>query len=140
MAKIHSIPRWTAVGSLFTLMWCIITGIYSGSVLNAYNSTDLPIALLTIDSIFLGATFIMISVLISTEGLTNHPSYTRPRIKRLAIISGAVSIFLITNISSYFTFGWLKIIAVYYQIWSLPAFLLLFYDVLWHEILTEVEN
>jgi hypothetical protein len=42
-------------------------------------------------------------------------------------LSIGIAILIIANISSYFTYSWMKTIAVYYQIWSLPAFMLEFY-------------
>jgi len=110
-------PFRTIIGSLFTLIWWILTLIYYKNVLNAYNSTTLPYSLLTIDSLFFAGIIAMIAVVISISGTheTYGPASTISN--KLLTISGGVAILIITNISAYITTGLLHNLAIYYQIW-----------------------
>ena len=126
----NKIPRRTIIGSLFTFVWCILTLIYYKNVLNAYNSTSLPNALLTVDSLFFAGLIAMIAVVISMSGTRETYEPVSLIVNKLLTISGSVAILIIANISAYFTTGPLHSIMVYYQIWTLPAAMTLFYNVM----------
>lgn len=91
------------LASSFCLLWWVYTAVHYNAVLYAYATTNLPIALLTTDSIFFGAIIVLISVLISMSGTAE--SYKRVIIitKPMRSLSVAVAILLMANLSSYFT-------------------------------------
>ena len=128
-----SLPAGLTIGSFLTVIWWLISGIYYHSVINSYKSTDLPNALLTIFSVFFGAIIIMISILISagiSKNQVNPPNTHNGKllIDRFRKISIAISILLLFNVLSYFSSGYIQIIAIYYQVWTAPALMLLFYN------------
>lgn len=121
------------IGSLLTLVWWILTGIYHESVLTAYNSSNLPSALLTADSIFFGAIIVMISVLISMSGTRESYPHVMTIIRPLLGLSGGIAILLLANVSAYLTSGWLQTLTIYYQIWTLPSFMVAFFSIMPYE-------
>lgn len=120
--------RISIIGSFFTLIWIVLTGIYIKNVLNAYNSTSLPSSLLIIDSFFFAGLIVLISIVVSMSGTRDTFLPAALIVNNLLNLSGGVAILVIANISAYFTTGLLHIIAIYYQIWTLPAFMTLFYS------------
>jgi len=123
-------PIRSIIGSLFIFIWLILTLISRGEVLNAYNSTSLPYALLTVDSLFFAGLIAIIAVVISIPRSRETCETTSLLVNNLLTISGSVAILIIANISAYFTTGLLHSIVVYYQIWTLPAAMTLFYHVM----------
>lgn len=121
------------IGSLLTLVWWILTGIYHESVLTAYNSSNLPSALLTADSIFFGAIIVMISVLTSMSGTRESYPLVMTIIRPLLGLSGGIAILLLANVSAYLTSGWLQTLTIYYQIWTLPSFMVVFFSIMPYE-------
>ena len=118
----------TVLASFLQLLWVIYTGKINKMVIHAYVTTNLPMALLTIDSIFFGAIIILISILISMSGTKENHNQVTVITRHMRTLSIAVAILLIANISSYFTSGWIETLAIYYQIWTLPALMLVFYS------------
>ncbi len=118
------------IGSLLTLVWWILTGIYHENVIHAYNSSNLPSALLTADSIFFGAIIVLMSVVISLSGTEKSYLTAMKIIRPLLGLSGGIAILLLANISAYFTSGWLQNIAIYYQLWTLPSFMVAFFSIM----------
>lgn len=116
------------VGIIFILLWWIFTGLDYKAIIKGYAITSLSMALITIDSIFFGAIIILISILISMTGTYKSYDHIRPIIMSLRTLSIAIAILLIANISSYFTSGFIDVMAIYYQIWTLPALMLVFYS------------
>ena len=121
-----------SIGVIFILLWCIFTGIDYKAIIKGYATTSLPMALLTIDSIFFGAIIILISILISMAGTNETYKHIRPIIISFRTLSIGIAFLLIANISSYFTSGFIDVIAIYYQIWTIPALMLVFYLVFPH--------
>ena len=124
------IPRWIGIVAFLILIWWILTGYFHNEVIYAYSSTNLPNAMMIVDSIFFGAIFVVITVFISIEGMTSSAEYRKNVARRLLDTSGAVTILIIANLSSYFVSGVLKTVAIYYQIWALPSLFLNFYILL----------
>lgn len=124
------LPIRTMFGSIFTFVWIVLTLIYSKEVLNAYNSTRLPMALLTVDSLFFAGLIALIAAIISLSGTHDAFEHASLIINKLLNITGALAVLIIANISTYFTAGLLHSIEVYYQIWTLPAAMILFYHVM----------
>ena len=124
------LPIRTIFGSLFTLVWLILTLIYYKDVLNAYNTTNLPYALLTVDSLFFAGIIVLIAAVFSVSGTYQSFQPSSIIINVLLDISGALAVLIIANISAYFTTGLLHSMAIYYQIWTLPAAITLFYHVM----------
>ena len=116
------------IGDLFVVLWWIFATIDYKPIIKAYTTTSLPIALLTTDSIFFGAIIIMISILVSITGTTETYNHIVPIVIPLRALSIGIAILLIANISSYFTSGFINTIAIYYQIWAIPAVMLAFYS------------
>ena len=112
---------------LFVVIWWIFTGMKYRAVMKAYAITNLSMALLTADSIFFSAVIILLSILISMSGTKESSEKIEVITRPMRSLSIGIAILIIANISSYFTYSWMKTIAVYYQIWSLPAFMLEFY-------------
>ena len=123
----NKIPLRTVIGGFFTLVWWILTLIYYKNVLNAYNSTSLPYALLTVDSLFFAGSIALVAALFSLAGTPRTFKDIDLLIDNLLKISGALAVLIIANISAYFTSGILHSVAVYYQIWTLPAAMTVFY-------------
>ncbi len=121
------------IGSLLTIIWIVLTGVYNHSVLTAYRTTNLANALLTMDSIFFGGIIVLISIVISMSGTaaTYKPAMTI--VRPLIALAGAIAILLMSNVLSYFTVGWLHTIAVYYQVWTPPALMTAFFSQLPYE-------
>lgn len=114
----------TTIGFGFTLIWWILTAIYYKTVMHAYATTYLPMALLTAYSIFFGAIIVFLSILISKS----DTGKTQEHIIGLRNLSIGIAILLIANISTYLTSGLLQSLAIYYQLWSTPASMLAFYS------------
>ncbi len=112
---------------VFIILWWIFTGVKYRAVIKAYATTNLSMALLTSDSIFFSAVIILLSILISMSGTKESSEKIEVITRPMRSLSIGIAILIIANISSYFTYSWMKTIAVYYQIWSLPAFMLEFY-------------
>ena len=114
------------LGAVLTIIWCLLTAIYYKTVIHAYVTTNLPMALLTAYSIFFGAIIVFISILISKS----DTGKIQEHIIGLRSLSIGIAILLIANISTYFTSELLQTMAIYYQLWTTPASMLAFYDVL----------
>ena len=112
---------------VFIILWWIFTGVKYRAVIKAYATTNLSMALLTSDSIFFSAVIILLSILISMSGTKESSEKIEVITRPMRSLSIGIAILIIANISSYFTYSWMETIAVYYQIWSLPAFMLEFY-------------
>ena len=124
-------PSFTIIGSILTVIWCAVTGLDYRNILSVYNNSSLPIALVTIDAIFFGAVIVFVSIIISAS-FAKKGNYEPSKFlaNRFLSLSGAVAILLIANISAYFVSGDLRTIAVFYQIWTLPAFMVSFYSLI----------
>ena len=72
----------------------------------------------------------MNALVISMSGTRENYAPVSLIVNKLLTISGSVAILIIANISAYFTTGPLHSIMVYYQIWTLPAAMTLFYNVM----------
>lgn len=116
------VSKGTYIGSFLVLFWWIFTGLYHNSVIRAYSSTHLQIALLQVDTIFFGGAFLIISILFNRNA--ENRIFNVYRVRDLSI---GISILIIANLSTYFTSGPLYVIAIYYQVWSIPAYMLEFY-------------
>ena len=112
----------------FQLLWWILAGLDNKAIIQAYATTSLPMALLTIDSIFFGAIIVLISILISMTGTKESDAHALIITKPMRLLSIAVATLLIANITSYFTSGWSETLSIYYQVWTLPALMLVFYS------------
>ena len=119
---------------LIIFIWLPLTVFYFKTVIHTYATTNLSMALLTTDSIFFGAIIVFMSILISK-------SYTRKThksvfgiVRKMRSLSIGVAILLIANISSYFTSGWIQSLAIYYQLWTTPAYMLAFYHLFGNEM------
>lgn len=113
--------------SFLRLLWCILTGVDNKTVIWAYATTSLPMALLTIDSIFFGGIIVLTSILNSMSGKRESYIHVIVITRPMRSLSIGVAILLIANISSYLTSGWRETIAICYQIGALPAFMFTFY-------------
>ena len=128
-----TITRWMVLGALFIYaIWIPLTGLYCKIVIHAYLTTNLSMALLTIDSIFFGAIIVFMSILIYKSDVSKTHVISIVRLRNLSI---GLSILLIANISTYFTSGLVQIVAIYYQLWTTPSFMLEFYNVFNKKIL-----
>jgi hypothetical protein len=58
----------------------------------------------------------------------------------LRIESMGIAILFIASASSYFVFGWLYYISIYYQILGIPTFLLLFYSIFDRELINSLQK
>jgi hypothetical protein len=116
------VSKGTYIGSVLVLFWWIFTGLYHNSVIRSYSSTHLQIALLQVDTIFFGGAFLIISILFNRNA--ENRIFNVYRVRDLSI---GISILIIANLSTYFTSGPLYVIAIYYQVWSIPAYMLEFY-------------
>ena len=112
----------------FQLVWWILAGLDNKAIIQAYATTSLPMALLTIDSIFFGAIIVLISILFSMTGTKESYAHAIIITRPMRSLSIAVAILLIANITSYFTSGWIETLSIYYQVWTLPALMLVFYS------------
>ena len=121
--------RLIVIGGLFVWVWIIFTGIYYGSITHVYAISNLPNALLTIDAVFFGATMVITSILIPQLEKRKDNNYALQLIMGLRTLSIGISILLVANIASYFTVGLLQVICIYYQVWTLPAFILVYYHI-----------
>ncbi len=124
------IPLRTIIGSFFTLIWCILTSIDYKNVLSVYNSSNLSYALITVYSLFFAGIIAMTAAVISLPVTNSLFENASDIIDVLLTLSGALAILIMANISAYFTTGPLQTIAIYYQIWSLPALMTSFYHVM----------
>lgn len=116
------VSKTTFLATVFVALWWIFTGIYHDSVIKAYSSTHLQIALLQTDTIFFGAAFLIISILFSRNVENN--TFNVNRVRDFSI---GISILIIANLSTYFVTGPIYVIAIYYQLWSLPAYMIELY-------------
>ena len=117
------------LASVLQVFWWILTWIDMNIIVKAYATTSLPMALLTVDSIFFGAIIVLMSILISMSGKKESYEHISIITKPMRSLSIGVAILLIANISSYFTSGWIESVAIYYQVWSLPALMVVFYAI-----------
>lgn len=117
------------LASVLQVFWWILTWIDMNIIVKAYATTSLPMALLTVDSIFFGAIIVLMSILISMSGKKESYEHISIITKPMRSLSIGVAILLIANISSYFTSGWIENVAIYYQIWTLPALMMVFYAI-----------
>lgn len=115
--------KFIFLGAFFTLSWCIFTGIYYNVVINAYTKANLSDSLLTTFSIFFAATIVVASIFISTPNLKEN----KIQVEGLRSLSIGISILLIANIASNFTVGYLETICIFYQVWTAPALIFVFY-------------
>ena len=127
MAENHHSKASFLSASVFVVFCWIFTGIKYRAVIKAYTNTNLSMALLTADSIFFSAVIILLSILISMSGTKESSEKIEIITRPMRSLSIGIASLIIANISSYFTYSWMEAIAVYYQIWSLPAFMLKFY-------------
>lgn len=123
-----NVSSFMVLAFFFLLLWWILTGLDNKSIIQAYATTSLPMALLTIDSIFFGAIIVLISILISMTGTKESDAHALIITKPMRLLSIAVATLLIANITSYFTSGWSETLSIYYQVWMLPALMLVFYS------------
>ena len=121
------VSRLIVIGVFFVWVWIIFTGIYYGAIIHVYTNSNLPNALLTIDTIFFGATVVITSILIAQFYNRNEDNDAIEFIAKLRALSSGISILIVANIASYFTVGLLQVICIYYQVWTLPAFILVYY-------------
>ena len=121
--------RGVILGAIFTyFIWLPFTWYYHKIVIHAYLTTNLSMALLTTDSIFFGAIIVFMSILISKSDTSETLKRVVVEIvRKMRSLSIGVSILLIANISAYFTSGWIQTVAIYYQLWTTPAYMLEFY-------------
>ena len=116
------VSKGIVLGTVLVLFWWILTGLYHNSLIKAYSSTHLQIALLQVDTIFFGGAFLITSILF------NIPVENRIiNVYRVRNLSIGISILIIANLTTYFTSGTLYVIAIYYQVWSIPGYMLEFY-------------
>lgn len=116
------LSRFAKVCLIMVLIWCFVTGGFYNPILESYYSGKLQNAFLEIDTIFFGAVIVLLAALINTK----NPKY-RGSIETLQSQSMAQALLILTNVSSYFISGWLDTIAIFYQVWTLPAFMWIFY-------------
>ncbi len=69
------------------------------------------------------------SILISKSDTSETYERVVDIVRKMRSLSIGVAILLIANISAYFTPGWIQTVAIYYQLWTTPAYMLKFYDV-----------
>lgn len=118
-----------SAGSLFlVLIWGVVTFIFYKPVLDSYYSGKLQNALLEIDTIFFGGVIVLQAALINTK----NPKY-KGSIETLQSLSMAQALLILANLASYFISGWLDTIAIFYQVWTLPSFMWLFYFMVFPE-------
>ena len=117
----------TVFASIFGIVWYTLTLIYRGAVIHAYNNSNLPNALLTIYTVFFAATMVIISISIAQLHNRNEDNDAIEFITNLRDLSIGISTLVVINIASYFTVGCLQAICIIYQVWSVPALMLLYY-------------
>lgn len=121
-------------GLLIIFIWCPLTVFYFKTVIHTYATTNLSMALLTTDSIFFGAIIVFMSILISKSDTSKTQEHV-VSIIGLRNLSISIAILLIANVSTYFTSGLLQTVAIYYQLWTMPAGMLAFYYLFSNKIL-----
>ena len=120
---------YNTIGLIFLIIWYLLTLIYSGTVIHAYNYSNLPNAMLTTDTVFFGATLVITSILNAQLHNRNEDNDAIEFITKFRALSIGISILIVVNISSYFTVGLLQAICIYYQVWSVPGLMFLYYTI-----------
>ncbi len=123
------------IGVIFLLIWIIFSTFENKAIIESYSSGNLQNALLQIDSILLLSIIIFLTIILNKKG-----DEIKSVANSLRIESMGIAILFIASASSYFVFGWLYYISIYYQILGIPTFLLLFYSIFDRELINSLQK